>query len=73
MPTAAVWEPSINKPAQPQLHSMSPPATKQNKARRCTARDLEAQRSEITKLWKNGYTLDRMIEFMREHHGLYAT
>jgi len=76
MPLATVSVPSNSQLAQPepqsQLHAMSPLAGKQNKARKYSAKDWDAHRPEITRLYKDG-TLRTVMEFMREKHGLNAT
>jgi len=57
---------------QSQLYAMSPPARKQNEARKSTAKDLDSHRPEITRLYEDS-TLPTTREFMREKYGLNAT
>jgi hypothetical protein len=57
---------------QPQLHAMLPPGSKQNKARKYTAKDWDEQRPEIIRLYKSN-TLNSVVETMRDRHGLDAT
>jgi hypothetical protein len=68
--------PSDNQSAQSelqsQLYAMFPPASKQNKARKYTSKDWDTQRPEITRLYRNS-TLENVMKFMRERHGLEAT
>jgi hypothetical protein len=51
---------------------MLPPATQQNKIRKYSREDWNAQRPEITRLYENG-TLESVMKFMRERYGLDAT
>ena len=79
---ATIYMPSNNQPArpqthsqlqpQPQLHTMLPPGSKQNEARKYTTKDWDEQRSEITRLYESN-TLNSVVELMRERHGLDAT
>jgi hypothetical protein len=57
---------------QPQLHAMLPPGSKQDKARKYTAKDWDEQRPEIIKLYESN-TLNSVVEIMRDCHGLDAT
>ncbi len=62
---------------QPELNSMLPPTLpltsyKHTEARKYTARDWDAQKAEITRLYEEN-TLERVMELMNEHHGLTAT
>jgi hypothetical protein len=71
-------QPQPQPPSQPQLqpqlqlHAVLPLGVKQNKARKYTAEDWEAQKPEITRLYENK-TLKSVMDFMREQHGLGAT
>jgi hypothetical protein len=64
--------PSNINPAQPQSDGIFPLSGKQNEARWYTEEDWDAQRREITKLYENN-TLENVMKFMREQHGLKAT
>jgi hypothetical protein len=57
---------------QPQWYATHTLAGEQKEARKYTAKDWDAQRSEILRLYKNG-TLKSVMKFMRERHGLDAT
>lgn len=82
MPLATFSIPLNNEPTQPQpqlqpqsqsqLHGMFLPAGKQNKSRKYAPEDWDAQRPEITRLYENN-TIESVIKFMRERHGLDAT
>ena len=82
MPPATMYIPSNNQPTQPQiqlqlqpqpqLHAILPLGSKQNEARKYTAKDWDEQRLEITRLYENN-TLNSVVEVMRERHGLDAT
>jgi hypothetical protein len=51
---------------------MLPPTHRQVEARKFTAEDWNTQRPEITRLYEDNI-LKRVIEIMRERHGLTAT
>ncbi len=62
---------------QAKLNSMLPPAHpltshKHIEARKYTATDWDAHKAEITRLYEEN-TLERVMELMREQHGLAAT
>jgi hypothetical protein len=57
---------------QLQLHAMLPPSSKQNEARKYTAKDWDEQRPEIIRLYESN-TLNIVAETMRDRHGLDAT
>ncbi|KAM3070358.1 hypothetical protein ACMFMG_010189 [Clarireedia jacksonii] len=68
--------PSHNQPVwpqpQPQLDAPVLLENEQSKARGYTAKDWEAQKQEITRLYENN-TLDSIMRIMRERYGLDAT
>jgi hypothetical protein len=78
IPVTAIYMPWDNQPVQPQtqpqlqLHDMLSLGVKQNKARKYTSEDWKAQKPEITRLYKSK-TLNSVMEFMRDQHGLDAT
>ena len=55
-----------------QLSTMSTPTVRQNEVRKCTAKDLDAHRPEITSLYEND-TLLNVRRVMRDKYGLDAT
>jgi hypothetical protein len=57
---------------QQELYLVVPLGGEQNETRKYTAKDWEEQRVEITRLYEKN-TLAKVIELMREQHGLYAT
>jgi hypothetical protein len=59
-------------PVQPQSDGVFPLSGKLNEARWYTDEDWNAQRPEITRLYENN-TLENVMKFMREQHGLKAT
>ena len=69
-PALSQWQ--LQPQLQPQLYAMFPPGINQNEARKYTARDWDEQRPEITRLYENN-TLNGVMEYMREQHGLDAT
>ena len=64
----AQWQPQ----PQAQLHAIFPSGIKQNEVRKYTAKDWEEQRPEIARLYEDN-TLSKVMELMREQHGLDAT
>lgn len=78
---AIIPGPTVSIPSNSQFISVQPefqsdatlsPAVKQNKVRKYTKKDWDAHELEITTMYKN-CTLESVIQFMREHHGLDAT
>ena len=57
---------------QDQSHDTSPCPIIQTEMRKYTAKDWDIQRPEITKLYGTE-TLETVMKFMREQHGLDAT
>ena len=74
VPAANSNVPAGSEPAysQEQSHGMPTSTDKPHEARKYTAKDWESQRPEITRLYEEN-TLDVVMKFMREKHGLYAT
>lgn len=74
MPQTTSSVPSSNQTLQPQpqYHVMLPLVSQQSGIRKYKPKDWDAQRPEITKLYEND-TLEGIIKFMRERHGLDAT
>ena len=65
-------QPQPQQQQQQELHPVVPLGGEQNEARKYTAKDWVEQRMEITRLYEKN-TLDKVIELMKEQHGLYAT
>ena len=74
VPAANSNVPASSEPAysREQSHGMPTSTDKSHEARKYTAEDWESQRPEITRLYENG-TLESVMKFMREQHGLDAT
>jgi hypothetical protein len=58
--------------SQPRLHTIVSLAGEQDEVRKYTAKDWDAQRLEITRLY-NENALKVVMKVMREQHGLDAT
>jgi hypothetical protein len=73
-PVSSAPDPHPNRShQQTQFHAMLPPTShKHLEPRRYTAEDWDIQKAEITRLYEEN-KLERVMELMRELHGLTAT